>query len=144
MRRFAERHWKISLVLMVLLAATASIQSYETSQDQAASARSLAARDARRIDTLFAQRDVRRHALDVERYKAALAGCRRQNVARRGSNDISQILRDAFAPVTAAEKGGKVETPLVHGLAIAAGKLKVLPIVHCLTAIPNPDKQGHQ
>lgn len=135
LRLFVERHWKIAVVLMVLLSALAVIQSYESTHG-------LASKDSTRIDTLFAQRDVRRHTLDEERYQAALNGCRRQNVARRGTNRISRILKDAFAPVIVAEKQGKVETPLVRGLALATTKLKILPITVCLDVIPNPDAKG--
>lgn len=137
LRVFVERHWKIALVLMVLLTGTAIIQSYEATH-------SLSAQNARRIDTLFAQRDERRATLDAQRYKAALAGCRRSKLTRAGVNDIAQILKDAFAPVTAAEKAGTKETPLVMGLAVAAQKLQVLPPLDCLALIPNPDKLGHQ
>lgn len=151
LRTWFERHWKVALVLLVLFSATATIQSYRTSRDESAHARAQAAAAKResaanekRINTLFDQRDQRRRVADRKRYKASLTACRQQNIARRGTNDIARILQDAFAPVIAAEKRGVKETPLVHGLARAAAKLTILPIVICVNVVPNPDKPGHQ
>lgn len=151
LRLYFERHWKIAVVLLVLFSATATIQSYRTSRDEAAHARTqsmeakrASAANEKRINELFDQRDLRRRIADRKTYKASLASCEQQNVARRGTNDIARILQDAFAPVIAAEKHGVKETPLVHGLARAAAKLTILPIVHCVEVIPNPDKPGHQ
>lgn len=133
-----ESHWRLLFVVLVVVAGYAAIQSYQTAHREAKQARTQSAQNRRDIDKLFDQRDARRLTLDESRYKAALASCRRQNVARRGDNAIIEILHDAFGPVVAAERKGAKETPLVKRLATRSTKIKKLTIPNCLAIIPNP------
>lgn len=149
---WTRRHRDATLLLVLALSCLVLGLGIQTNRDtanvaasqakvakgQAAAQKSQTAENTARIDTLFNERDQRRRALDESRYKAALAGCTRQNVARRGNNALVRILKEAFGPVQAAQKAGKPTTPLLKRLDAAIVKLTYLPITPCLKVIPNP------
>lgn len=150
---FAKRHRDVVILILfalTMIAAGLSFNQSMNASDQAHTAaissgktadaaKNQAAVDAKRIDTLFFERDTRQYGAEVARYRSALVQCRLQNQARQGTNEIIDILQDAFQPAAAAERAGVKQTPVVHRLIPSVASLKKIPLTRCLKVLVNPD-----